>query len=53
MKIDPELIKKKNAMRMAFREEYLRKVFNPYRHAAGVGGAPVRCFLNNAKFIFM
>lgn len=38
---DPELITKKNRMREAFREEYIKRSFNPYRLAAGMGGTPV------------
>lgn len=38
---DPELIAKKNRMREAFREEYIKRSFNPYRLAAGMGGTPV------------
>lgn len=38
---DPEIIARKNKMRAALREEYIKRVFNPYRHAAGMGGTPV------------
>lgn len=40
---DPVLIKKKNVMRNALREEYTKKLYNPYRNAAGIGGFVVSC----------
>lgn len=38
---DPALIEKKNKMRAALREEYTKKMYNPYRRATGIGGHPV------------
>lgn len=38
---DPALIAKKNKMREALRDEYTKRMYNPYRMAAGIGGSPV------------
>lgn len=38
---DPVLIKQKQALKAALKEEYLKQAYNPYRHAAGAGGMPV------------
>lgn len=38
---DPEVIARKIKVREALREEYIKRVFNPYRLAAGIGGTPV------------
>ena len=43
---DPAIIAKKNQMREALREEFTRRIYNPYRWASGVGGHAVssKCF---------
>ncbi|KAI5701526.1 uncharacterized protein LOC103514037 [Diaphorina citri] len=33
-----ELFEKKTKMRMALREEFIKQVYNPHRHATGEGG---------------
>lgn len=38
---DPVIIKKKQEMRQALKEEYKKQIYNPYKFAASPGGVPV------------
>lgn len=45
---DPELIRKKNALRQTVTEEYIKQISNPYRNIKMEGGTLVRIH----KYIF-
>lgn len=44
---DPVLIKKKQELRNALKEEYRKAMYNPYRQAAAAGGTPVIIIYHN------